>query len=160
MFPCSAANVGRMVRIDPRVEMLKNRDLFAAAMLEAQSEQNLAEVGEIFDLSTFILQDRKQLASLDQVRVNHGFARPWLPPLSIRQNILGSAAYIVTGGFGGLGRKRPSGLPRTWRRPIVLCGRSAGNGIGDSAFSGSWKKLAVQSQFSSVTWPIQIRLIN
>ena len=128
------ANVGRMVRIDPRVEMLKNRDLFAAAMLEAQSEQNLAEVGEIFDLSTFILQDRKQLASLDQVRVNHGFARPLVATAVDSPNILGSAAYIVTGGFGGLGRETAKWLAGHGAGHIVLCGRSAGNGIGDSAF--------------------------
>lgn len=127
--------VGRLVRIDAALEVSKKRDLLTAAMRQVQGEDWAGHATtEVFDLPAFIEQDLESVAKLNQLVLRYTSDTALTAMAVDSPNIQSNASYLVTGGFGGLGKETAKWLAGQGAGHVVLCSRTAGERDTDLAF--------------------------
>jgi acyl transferase domain-containing protein/NAD(P)-dependent dehydrogenase (short-subunit alcohol dehydrogenase family)/acyl carrier protein len=129
------ARIGRLVRIDPDLELGRNRRQFRAALQQVFSGDLATQADSTsIDLPGFIEQKLEAVAELEHLILRCTSDRPLAAQAVDFPDIRADACYLVTGGFGGLGKEIAKWLASQGAGQVALCSRSAGTRASDQAF--------------------------
>jgi len=136
-------HVGKLVRLDIRQEMMRKPEALKQAMETAVNNtisnaisQGFTSVDNIatFDLASLVEQNSTLLSSLDMLLVRFSTEQTVMMTAQDNTSIDADASYLVTGGFGGLGKETASWLAEQGAGQIILASRNAGDKESDQQF--------------------------
>jgi len=127
--------VGKLVRLDIRQEMARKPEALHQAMENAIS-QGLTTVNNMatFDLASLTEQNSTQLSNLGMLFVRFSTEQTLMMTAQDNTSIDAAASYLVTGGFGGLGKETASWLAEQGAGQVILASRHAGDKESDQLF--------------------------
>ena len=129
------AQVGRLVRIDPALEIARSGSQLIDAMTQLLDGQPaLDRATPACDLDALLRQPLDTFAGAGQLVVDMQPDVALPATASDNPGIREHASYLVTGGFGGLGKETARWLLRQGAGHVALCGRRAGVSEADQAF--------------------------
>ena len=133
-FTCGP-QVGRLVRISPAHELIRNRPGIEASMRTVLA-RGVADIPNVarFDLHGFLRLSSRDLASIDRLMISYTAPSALSAQAVDDPDIKTDAAYLVSGGCGGLGKETARWLAAQGAGHIVLASRRAGERGGDQAF--------------------------
>jgi len=131
--------IGKLVRLDIRQEMARKPEALQQAMENAISKvisQGLTPVNNTatFDLASLAEQNSTQLSNPGMLLVRFSTEQTVMMTAQDNTSIDTAASYLVTGGFGGLGKETASWLAEQGAGQIILASRNAGDKEGDQQF--------------------------
>ncbi|MEL7450912.1 MAG: SDR family NAD(P)-dependent oxidoreductase, partial [Pseudomonadota bacterium] len=136
-----ASQAGRLVRIDPAQEIARNASQLIAALEAALvDEAAAAPTAETLGLDALVQQPADALTGHSRRVIEMRADVELEAKASDNPGIREDAAYLVTGGFGGLGKETARWLLRHGAGHVALCGRRAGASDADQAFLAELQK--------------------
>ncbi|MEK7285885.1 MAG: SDR family NAD(P)-dependent oxidoreductase [Nitrospirota bacterium] len=129
------ASVGKLIRVDGVNVLSHGREkMRQAIMAELEKIADRLQLTPEMDLLEFIVANTEDIATTDLFTLHY---RPGtklaVAPADV-SNLKADATYLITGGFGGLGKETAKWLAGHGVGQIVLSGRQAGKSENDQNF--------------------------
>ncbi|GJL54718.1 MAG: hypothetical protein NPIRA02_18500 [Nitrospirales bacterium] len=138
-------HIGQVIRVDPRVEIQRHRgklhDVMQEELQPVSHDLPLIDVVEVPDL---VSRDARYVAQRDQVIIGYGGNATVRAEGVDIPNVREDATYLITGGFGGLGKDVAKWLAAHGAGHLMLVGRSAGKSRIDQAFMEELQQTGTQ----------------
>jgi 3-oxoacyl-(acyl-carrier-protein) synthase len=154
--------VGRLVRIDAALEIGRNRIPMRAALQQVFSgDRATQEAAECLDLAGLSEQKLEAVAGREHLVLRFTSKRSLTALAVDAPDIHTNACYLVTGGFGGLGKEIAKWLATQGAGQLVLCSRSAGMRESDQAFLQQLEQMGCKAsaQVCDIAEPEQVQTL-